>query len=73
MLLGFKFENKCFLLGFFVHSLAIGFLPISIKVKAIRKSEECACVSQLRICMICERIICISNTCLVIISEVFSE
>lgn len=69
MLLGFKFENKCFLL----HSLAIGFLPISIEVKAIRKSEECACVSQLRICMICERIICISNTCLVIISEVFSE
>lgn len=73
MLLGFKFENKCFLLGFFVHSLAIGFLPISIEVKAIRKSEECACVSQLRISMICERIICISNTCLVIISEVFSE
>lgn len=73
MLLGFKFENKCFLLGFFVHSLAIGFLPISIEVKAIRKSEECACVSQLRICMICERIICISNTCLVIISEVCSE
>lgn len=73
MLLGFKFENKCFLLGFLVHSLAIGFLPISIEVKAIRKSEECACVSQLRICMICERIICISNTCLVIISEVFSE
>lgn len=73
MLLGFKFENKCFLLGFFVHSLAIGFLLISIEVKAIRKSEECACVSQLRICMICEKIICISNTCLVIISEVFSE